>query len=115
MIKTLALILLTLTLPAQNDGGLKHVYTSAAITMGAAYGVNKIKPLRNRTFICSLIGASLATGVGLGKEYIYDRKLGRGTFSKMDIENNLRGVVLGMFSINIIFDIKKKNHKITQP
>lgn len=54
------------------------------------------------------IAGTFIFGVGLGKEYIYDRKLGKGVFSKADIFMNGMGVVSGMMVKRCLNDWRER-------
>jgi hypothetical protein len=99
--KTLLLILFPFLLAAQNHGTLKnptwtdydwHVNVSGNI---AAQTTSSFYFLTGRKGLSALIGSLVASAISIvGKEIIYDRAMGRGTFSKKDIDGNITGIIL---------------------
>jgi hypothetical protein len=99
--KTLLLILFPFLLAAQNHGTLKnptwtdydwHVNVSGNI---AAQTTSSFYFLTGRKGISALIGAVVASVISIvGKEIIYDRAMGRGTYSLKDIDGDVTGIVL---------------------
>ena len=92
--KTLILILLSFTLSGQSDkSDVKHVYASLGLTViGSEISYHYTKNVTKSL----LMGSATALTIGLGKEFIYDRTLKKGTFSKMDIFFDVWGVLLGV-------------------
>ena len=105
LMKTLLLILLSFTLSAQKiPSDAKHVYATCGITHAVGWVVqNKT----DRPGLSCLIGMSSGMLVGLGKEYIWDRKLGKGEFSKLDIANDAWGCLLGGLTLRVAIDWKE--------
>ena len=107
--RTLILILLCFNLSAQKDYD-KHYIVSVNLSSfvgSSAYYFTK-KPL-----ISGLIGIGTSFLVGMGKEYIWDEKLGKGTKSGLDLDADLRGSLAGgLITFGVTDCIRKKKEKI---
>lgn len=59
------------------------------------------------------MGTGLASGIlaGYAKEYIWDKEMGRGTFSKNDLMCTAWGSMLGTIGLVVSFDIKEKRKR----
>lgn len=99
--KTLLLILFPLLLTAQNHGTFKnptwtdydwHVHISGNI---AAKTTSSFYFITGKKGLSALLGSIVAASISIvGKEIIYDKMLGKGTFSKKDIDGDVTGIVL---------------------
>lgn len=106
--KTIIPILLSLSLSAQLPDDVKHVYSTMAVTVLSAEIMNQV--IDNRTIsLCS--GMALGIGVGLAKEYVYDKAMGRGVFSSRDIMSDGWGVLLGGIVIGVRFNLQIDKNK----
>ena len=106
--KTLTLILLTSLGFAQIPSDVKHVYASWIITDvvgGLAY--SKTEKIHESI----LIGVGTSVLCGMTKEYIWDKRLKRGTFSKVDMMDNVWGTLLGAVTLRVGIDIYERNKK----
>lgn len=101
MKQTIILLFIVFGVNAQNHGTLKnptwtdydwHVNVTGNI---AAQTTSSFYFLTGRKGLSALIGAVVASAISIvGKEIIYDRAMGRGTFSKKDIDGNITGIIL---------------------
>ena len=90
-------LLLIILIPLFSFGQLKwtdydshyHVSGSIAACTGAAMYIATKKPV-----LSSFLGFITAFGIGIAKEYIYDKKLGKGQFSELDLEADLKGSLI---------------------
>ena len=107
--KTLLLILLTIGMNAQSDYE-KHYIMSVNISSfvgSSTYYVTK------RPLLSALTGLGTSFLVGMGKEFIYDGMMGKGTKSEIDLDADLRGSIVGsFFTFGISNTIDKKRDKI---
>ena len=106
------LLLSTNMLYSQKDySSTKHFYAGFTITCGSSLLVNHCikKPL-----LSTLIGFTVGSLVGIGKEVIWDRKLGRGTYDKYDMFDTSWGSACGAtFMIGAFsYRIKKQKNKL---
>ena len=106
------LLLSTNMLYSQKDySSTKHFYAGFTITCGSSLVVNHCikKPL-----LSTLIGFTVGSLVGIGKEVIWDRKLGRGTYDKYDMFDTSWGSACGAtFMIGAFsYRIKKQKNKL---
>jgi hypothetical protein len=108
------LLLSTNILYSQKDySSTKHFYAGFTITCGSSLVVNHYikKPL-----LSTLIGFTIGSLVGIGKEVIWDRKLGKGTYDKFDMWDTSWGSVCGAtFMIGAFsYRIKKQKDKLNK-
>ena len=68
---------------------IKHITASALITFLAM-------------FLQPFIGILIGLLAGLFKEFVWDLKLGKGTFDAMDIFANVLGVLIGAFLFYVL-------------
>ena len=102
--KTLLFIFLSFSLSAQKlPDDVKHVYATCAITHFVGWGV--YYRTDNPGLSC-VIGMGSGLIVGLGKEYIWDRKLKRGEFSNRDLASDAWGCLLGGITLRCAIDYK---------
>jgi hypothetical protein len=104
--KLLLVILFPCLLVGQIPADVKHVYAGVGISAGV--GVMTYK-LTDGRWLPSL-GAGLASGIlaGYAKEYVWDKGMGRGTFSKNDIICTAWGSMLGTICITVYFDHQER-------
>lgn len=66
-----------------------------------------------RPLLSALTGLGASFLVGMGKEFIYDGMMGKGTKSEIDLDADLRGAIVGgFFTFGISNTIDKKRDKI---
>lgn len=61
--------------------------------------------------VSMLAGTLVSLAAGLGKEFIWDRAMGRGVYSTKDIEADIEGNVSANYVMGISFCIHFKNKK----
>lgn len=106
--KTLLLILFPLTLSSQKlDDSQFHIYAGNIITgyLGSSAYYWGISPLKS-----VFIGGAAGFAAGAGKEYIYDRYLKKGTFSKQDMYDTFWGSATGMVFLRVGINEWEKKH-----
>jgi hypothetical protein len=106
------LLLSTNILYSQKDySSTKHFYAGFTITCTSFLIVNHYikKPL-----LSTLIGFTIGSLVGIGKEVIWDRKLGRGTYDKVDMFDTSWGSACGATFMIGAFSYKNKKDKINK-
>jgi hypothetical protein len=103
------LLLSTNMLYSQKDySSSKHFYAGFTITCGSSLVVNHyIK----RPLLSTLIGFTIGSLVGIGKEVIWDRKLGRGTYDKFDMFDTSWGSACGATFMIGAFSYREKKQK----
>ena len=99
--KLILLILLSFSLSAQIPSDAKHVYATCAITHFVGWGVYH---KTEKPGLSCLIGMGSGMLVGLGKEYIWDKKLDKGTFSKLDLASDAWGCLIGGITLRCAID-----------
>jgi len=83
-----------------------HVHVSGNLTSGIA---SAFYYKTHRNILSCLAASGIVSGIGLGKEFIYDGYLKRGTKSAKDMDGNMRGIIIyGGFSFAITNGIEKK-------
>lgn len=102
--KYLLIILFPFLLHSQ-DGSTLHFYAGFGITMISGSIIYHYT--ENTTLSCL---SGLGTGIlaGLGKEYIWDRKLKRGVFGKEDYLTTGWGAFVGTIVLRCSIDIVQK-------
>lgn len=95
------------TLKKINDNDL-HFLAGNAISAGVGYSMHF---LTDRPVLSCLAGFVTGTAVGIGKEFIYDRAMHRGTFSTGDMATTAWGALVGSLSLRIVIDIEKRHDK----
>lgn len=85
-----------------------HVYASAGITHVVG---NLVYYKTDKIGLSTFTGMASAFAVGLGKEYIWDKKLGKGVFNKQDIFFNGWGCLLGGVTFRVVIDIRDSGLK----
>lgn len=105
--KTLLLILFPFLLSAQIDDSQLHMYAGNIITgyLGSSAYYWGISPLKS-----VFIGGAAGFAAGAGKEYIYDRYLKKGTFSKQDMYDTFWGSATGMVFLRVGINEWEKKH-----
>ena len=101
------LLILPFSLLSQQDYA-KHYMVSVNLSSfvgSSTYYVTK-KPL-----ISALAGLGASFLVGMGKEFIWDERMGKGTKSGLDLDADLRGSLTGAFFTFVITNTidKKRN------
>ena len=107
--KTIIVLLLAFGMKAQindQDGSVKHIYAS---WIGSTLIGTSINHYIDKPTLSTWLGSISMFGIGLGKEYIWDKKMKKGVFSKEDIIHNGWGSALGLISTRVIIDIRYKN------
>ena len=103
--RAIFLILLSFTLSAQKiPDDAKHVYATCAITHAVGWGVYY---KTDKPGLSCVIGMGAGMIAGLGKEYIWDKKLDKGTFSKLDLASDAWGCLLGGITLRCAIDWKE--------
>lgn len=88
----------------------EHYAVSGAI---AGWSTSSLYFLTEKNLLSSFGGALFGIGVGLGKEYIWDKALKRGVFSINDIDADIRGVMAAHFVCVVSIDLmEKRNAKL---
>jgi hypothetical protein len=108
------LLLLTFGVRGQTwdkDGDSKHYIAGVVISnwAGSSAYYFGAKP-----FKACLIGFAAGTLAGLGKEYIYDKQMNRGTFSKGDLTTTIWGSLVGTFCLRIALDRNQKKFNFVE-
>jgi hypothetical protein len=99
------ILLLAFGMRAQEMDKTKHFYAGFGITMisGSIIHHYTDKP----TLVC-LGGIGIGMLSGLSKEYIWDRKMGKGVFSKEDYLMTGWGAICSGLVLRCIIDIKER-------
>lgn len=109
MKQTLILLLLATGMNAQSDYE-KHYIMSVNLSSfvgSSTYYISK------RPLLSALTGLGTSFLIGMGKEFIYDGMMGKGTKSEIDLDADLRGsIVGGFFTFGISNTIDKKRTKL---
>ncbi len=106
MKQTILILLIAFGMKAQeNKTDVLHVYGSWAGTTLIGTSINHYL---DRPTLSTWLGGVTMFGIGLGKEYIWDKKMKRGTFNKNDIVLNGWGCALGLVTCRVVIDIKYK-------
>lgn len=110
MKQTIIVLLLAFGMKAQKfndqDGSVKHVYASWICSTLIGTTVNHYL---DRPTLSTWIGGVSMFGIGCAKEYIWDRKMKKGVFSKDDLISDGWGCALGLVTCRVVIDIKEKN------
>lgn len=85
-----------------------HTYVS---WIGTTLIGNAVNDRIHKPTLSTWIGSVSMFGIGLGKEYIWDKKMGKGVFNKMDIADNAWGCALGLVTCRVVIDIKDNKKK----
>jgi len=100
-------LLIILLIPCLSFGQMssetKHVYAGAAITFGTA---QLTYHWTQRIGVSIIVGWIVGNAVGIAKEEIYDKRWGKGTYSKTDMLDTNWGTNLG--SIGFCFTLGPK-------
>ena len=109
MKQTIIMLLITLSCKGQFEKrDYYHMYAGTGVTViGTELSYLRIK---NPTKAC-LIGFGSGVLAGVGKEVVYDKWMGRGVFSYMDMVNTAWGSFVTGFAMRCILDYRetKKN------
>lgn len=106
MKQTLIALLISFNMLGQEyTGEVKHVYAS---WIGSTLIGTSVNHFIDRPTLSTWIGGVSMFGIGLGKEYVWDRKLKKGVFSKDDIVHNGWGTCLGLLTCRVVIDIRQK-------
>ena len=84
-----------------------HYYCGAGITVGA--GALTYKLSKGKKGLSTLVGFSSGVLAGIAKEVVWDRKMGRGTYSELDMGITAWGALGGAMVVTIGFQIHEKN------
>ena len=103
--KTLILILLSVSLRGQMKDDTKHFYAAFGI---AVIGGEITNQLIERPAISSVIGAALGMAATILKEVVWDGKMDRGVKSLEDGVVGCMGAATGGMAIRVKFDICDK-------
>lgn len=88
----------------------EHYFASGAV---AGWATSSLYFLTEKNILSSFGGALFGLGVGLGKEYIYDKAMKRGVFSLNDIDADIKGVMACNFVCIVSIDfMEKRNRRI---
>ena len=83
-----------------------HVHVSGNLTSGIA---SAIYYKTHRNILSCLAASGIVSAIGLSKELIYDGYLNLGTKSVLDMDANVKGIIIyGAFSFAITNGIEKK-------
>ena len=108
MKQTIIILLIAFGMKAQESKtDVLHVYSSWAGTTLIGTSINHYL---DRPTLSTWLGGVTMFGIGLGKEYIWDKKMKRGTFNKNDIVLNSWGCALGLVTCRVVIDIKQRNN-----
>ena len=106
--KLLLLILFPFLLSAQRKWTDydTHVHVSGNLTSGIS---SLFYAKTERNLLSNLAASGIVSGIGLGKEFIYDGYLNRGHKSAIDMEGNVKGIIIYFFfNITIVNSLEKK-------
>ncbi len=107
--KTLLFVLFSLGAFAQTDrSDVKHFYAGAGITFVSASIINHYT---DKPTLSTWGGITIGCLAGLGKEYIYDRAMNKGVFSKDDYLMTFWGAACGGVVIRCTIDFRSRNSK----
>lgn len=86
-------------------------YIGSGIVTGL--GTSSLYFLTEKNLVSSFGGASFGLGIGLGKEYIWDKAWKNGVFSLNDIDADIKGVMIANFVCIVSIDrMEKRNLRI---
>ena len=99
------LIILPLFFKAQIPDDAKHFYAGFGISMGVGYVTYEAT---DRWLVS--MGTGLGAGIlaGVAKEYVWDKAMKRGTFSKNDMVVTSWGALVGSICLVVPMDTKEK-------
>jgi len=105
----ISLLLISFNMIGQNivdndPSTVKHVYAS---WIGSTLIGTSVNHFIDRPTLSTWIGGISMFVIGLGKEYIWDKKMKRGVFSKDDIISDLWGIGLGLVTCRVVIDIRQ--------
>lgn len=87
-----------------------HFHVSGNIS---GYATSSYYYLTKKPVLSAFLGVLTGISIGMGKEYIYDKSMGRGTFSTYDIEANVKGAMTyGFFAFGTIGTIERRQQKL---
>lgn len=111
MKKILILLFVTFGMKAQIDDKSKHYVAGVVVSnwAGSTAYYFGAKP-----FKACLIGFGAGCLAGIGKEYIYDKAMDRGTFSKPDLEMTIWGSLVGSFCLRVGIDRNQKKFNFVE-
>lgn len=108
--KTTALILLlAFGMRAQKldqDGSTRHFYAGFGITCISG---SIIQHYTDKPTLACLGGIGIGVLSGFAKEYIWDRKMGKGVFSQKDYLMTAWGALCGGLVLRCAIDVKERN------
>lgn len=83
-----------------------HVHVSGNLTSGIS-SLIYIKTERN--ILSNLAASGIVSGIGLSKELFYDGYLNRGYKSALDMDGNVKGILIYFFwNISIVNTVERK-------
>ncbi len=83
-----------------------HVHVSGNLTSGIS---SLLYAKTERNLLSNLAASGIVSMIGLGKEYIYDGLMNKGTKSAIDMEANTKGIMIYFFfNITIVNNIEKR-------
>lgn len=93
------------------DGTAKHYLAGVVVSnwAGSSAYYFGAKPFKS-----CLIGFGAGVLAGLGKEYIYDKAMDRGTFSKPDLAMTVWGSLVGSFCLRVAIDRNQKKYNFVE-
>jgi len=107
--KTLVFVLFSLGAFGQKfDDATKHFYSGAAITFVSGSIINHYI---DRPTISVWSGMAIGCGAGLAKEYIYDKAMKKGIFSKDDYLMTFWGSACSGVVLRCVIDIRSQGFK----
>lgn len=109
--RTILLLLLAFGMKAQIDDKGKHYLAGVVVSnwAGSSAYYFGAKPLK-----ACLIGFTAGALAGLGKDYIYDKQMGRGVFDKEDIKMTVWGSLVGAFFLRVAIDRNQKKYNFVE-
>ena len=104
--KILLILLFPLSLFSQMDDRDKHMFAGNIISTGV--GVTTYQ-LTNKPFLS--VSAGFVSGVlaGILKEEVYDKRWGKGVYSKTDMYDTTWGSTVGSIIVIVYIDVKRKH------
>lgn len=85
-----------------------HYLAGHGIAAGVGYSMHFFT---NRPVLSCLAGFLTGTAIGVGKEYIYDKELNKGTFSVGDMATTAWGSLTGSLMLRVVIDVENRHNK----
>lgn len=89
------------------DDKTLHVWAGIILSLGGGFLFYYFTPVM--PIIACLVGLAFGTLVGVLKEVLWDKKLKKGTFSKLDIFSTFWGSLVGSVMLRVLIDVLEKN------